>query len=285
MKTLPIPVLLASVIVISLMGCYLSYDVSPPPRQVETSKKQSSEILVSDFCLGGCPIGGAGDDQLVVHHIYELNNNLHTKFADWVAYKITPNTLGKGCKRIWKMDPDIGTGATLDPEDYKGIREALRSDRGHQAPLASLCGSPYWEEADYLSNITPQKSDLNEGPWERLENAERSLINQGITNSVYSVTGPLYERVMPPLPHAHAAHSVPSGYWKIISINIDGHLIAAAFAMDQTIAKEANFCESALSIEDVEKRTHLSFFSKLQADEKAALDHTQSEMMHDLSCK
>src|SRR5271155_1100346 len=103
------------------------------------------------------------------------------------------------CKRIWETDPDLDPTTTLTPRDYKNVRTALASDRGHQAPLSSFCGSPYWQEADYLSNITPQKSDLNEGAWEKLENAERKLVTDRDTDIVYSITGPLYERPMPSL--------------------------------------------------------------------------------------
>ncbi len=130
----------------------------PDPISASAASQDSSSI-----CLHGCPTGAPLQDQIVAHHILILANNPRTKFADWVAYRITRDTLGSQCKRRWERDPDISPDNTLEPSDYFGIKKALDSDRGHQAPLASLCGSPYWNEADYLSNITPQKSILNEG--------------------------------------------------------------------------------------------------------------------------
>lgn len=212
------------------------------------------------LCIAGCPIGMNPKDQIVKHHILVLANNSATKFADWVAYRIAPETLGSHCKRKWSADPDIDSNDTLEPRDYKGIRAALQSDRGHQAPLASLCGSPYWKEADYLSNITPQKTDLNEGAWERLENAERGLFSSGKVNAVYSLTGTLYERPMPGLPEAHVAQIVPSGYWKVIAIEKGGEVEAAAFVMDQLTPRGADYCGQRVSILEVEKRTHLKLF-------------------------
>ncbi|MGI0154333.1 DNA/RNA non-specific endonuclease [Pseudidiomarina sp. WS423] len=41
------------------------------------------------------------------------------------------------------------------------------------------------------TNITPQASGLNQGPWARLENAVRQLARSG--QDVYVVTGPLHE--------------------------------------------------------------------------------------------
>lgn len=232
----------------------------------------SSERSTTDgICLDGCPSGAPADDQIVTHHVLILANNPNTKFADWVAYRITKDTLGTHCKRHWERDPDIAGDNTLNPSDYIGIRAALQSDRGHQAPLASLCGSPYWQEADYLSNITPQKADLNEGAWERLENAERALIFRGF-GSVYSITGPLYERLMPPLPKTHTSIEVPSAYWKVISVDHSGAILTVGFLMDQETPRDADFCAKLIGLGEIERRTHLTFFAALTVDERKKIE-------------
>src|ERR1043166_1547259 len=130
------------------------------------------------FCLEGCPLGTSTHNTEIIGHILQLSNNPETKFADWVAYEITSETLGSKCARKWKRDPALDPAITLTPMDYKGVKVALASDRGHQAPLASLCGSPYQYEANYLSNITPQKSALNQGAWGHLEARGRKIIRE-----------------------------------------------------------------------------------------------------------
>ncbi len=260
-----------------------------PADQTETAEPLQPQLLDknSAFCFGGCPIGMSRDDKIIAHHILELSNNPKTKFADWVAYKITADTLGKGCKRTWERDPDLDPMKTLSPQDYRGIREALQSDRGHQAPLASLCGSPYWQEADYLSNITPQKSELNEGVWEHLEDHERKLIEENYTSSVYSLTGPLYEREMPSLPHAHMDHRVPSGYWKVISVQNNNRLEAVGFIMDQDSGREDDYCSKQVSLDDIEARTHLRFFPNISENIKALIRHRGNapDLIEALGCE
>jgi endonuclease G, mitochondrial len=242
-----------------------SISLGGQPAEVGQPKQNSTDGAVASdpLCIAGCPTGVSPKDRIVKHHILILANNPDTKFADWVAYRILPETLGSHCKRKWSSDPDIDPQDTLAPRDYIGIRSALHSDRGHQAPLASLCGALYWMEADYLSNITPQKSDLNEGAWERLENAERRLVSSGRVGVVYSFTGPLYERAMPALPEAHLAAIVPSGYWKVIAIEKGGKVEAAAFIMDQSLPRDADYCSERVSISEVEKRTRLNLFPSL----------------------
>ena len=124
-----------------------------------------------DNCEVGCPSGGS--DQTLVREAYTLNNNSHRKFANWVAYKITKASLASGRSRSWKRDPDLPAADTLAPAAYKGASAALAVDRGHQAPLAGLGASADWQALNYLSNITPQASNLNQGAWARLDEIER----------------------------------------------------------------------------------------------------------------
>lgn len=124
-----------------------------------------------DNCEVGCPTGGS--DQTLVREAYTLNNNSHRKFANWVAYKITKASLASGRSRSWKRDPDLPAADTLAPAAYKGASAALAVDRGHQAPFAGLGASADWQALNYLSNITPQASNLNQGAWARLDEIER----------------------------------------------------------------------------------------------------------------
>ncbi len=132
-----------------------------------------SEGLLFDNCAVGCPSGGS--PLTLTRQAYTLNNNGSTKFANWASYKITKESPASGRPRNWKADPDVPSGETLDPVDYNGANVALKIDRSHQANLASMGGVPDWQTLNYLSNITPQKSGLNQGPWARLEDQERSI--------------------------------------------------------------------------------------------------------------
>ena len=131
--------------------------------------------------------------------------------------KLTKDTVtGQSIKqRNWKADPLLEETATLEPNDYDGAWANLDTNRGHQAPLASFKGTACWKETNYLSNITPQKEDLNQGPWADLEDKIRALAK---TQDVYVITGTLYGREMPKLPGADEPHKIPSGYFKVILV-------------------------------------------------------------------
>jgi len=249
-----------------------------------SAKSANAEPVKSVLCFVSCPNGSPISNKLIEHHLLVLSANLKTKFSDWVAYRITQQSIGKKCPRVWARDPDLSYADTLVPKDYVGVRKYLNSDRGHQAPLASLCASPYWAEANYLSNITPQHSELNQGPWEHLEQAERNLVLSMKTNDVYSTTGPLFERLMPTLPNAHVAHIVPSGYWKVVVAKTNGNYRLAAFVMEQTLSRSSDFCQSSLPLSEIERRAHLTFFSGLPKAVKDKLRAVQNSLKPGLGC-
>lgn len=222
-------------------------------------------------CLDGCPMGTAATNDLVVREIYTLSSNDATKMADWVAYRVRPETIGKGEGRKWAPDPWLYPDETLEPADYDGAPTALKIDRGHQAPLASFSATPQASETNYLSNITPQRSDLNQASWMYLETAERKLA-QKTRDWVYVVTGPLFERAMAPLPGADEPHRVPSGYWKVVAVASGGATKVTAFIFEQETPRAAKFCDMRTTIEEVERRSRLTLFPRFATRSFAKLD-------------
>jgi endonuclease G len=210
-------------------------------------------------CLHGCPVGAPGIDDIVVREIYTLASNDLTKMADWVAYRITPDSIGPSGDRKWSADPWLSDDETLEPDDYDGAPAALGVDRGHQAPLAAFSGTPYAADTNRLSNITPQGSSLNQAPWQRLEARENDLARTD-NIAIYVLTGPLFERVMPPMPAADERHRVPSGYWKVITTQ-DGRM--AAFIMDTATSRALNHCSALVTLEEVELRSRLQMFPRM----------------------
>ena len=225
-------------------------------------------------------------NDIIIRDIYILSSNDSTKFADWVAYRVTKDSIGQTQKRTWRADPRLADDETLEPKDYDGAFGALKTDRGHQAPLASFTDTPSWETTNYLSNITPQKSELNQGPWKKLEDAVRTLAKKPDTSAVYVITGPLYEREMPVLPKADEDHKVPSGYWKIISMEKNGIIKVAAFLFDQKTERRAKFCEEKFitSTRIIESKTGLNFFQALPEKEQEELETSPSSLLADLGC-
>ena len=214
----------------------------------------ANAAILSVHCPLGCPGNPDGND-LVFGHVYALSNNTTTKFADWVAYEIDVVNFGDSPGRSWKADPLLSEGSTLEPGDYKGASSStLEADRGHQAPLASFAGSRYWSELNYLSNITPQHKNLNQGPWKKLEDAVRATVKY--RNSLFVITGTIYDGTPLQLPKANESHQVPSSYFKVI-YNLKGESVA--FVMKQSESKNIDFCTTQVPLATVRSKLDFDF--------------------------
>ncbi len=212
-----------------------------------TSAKASNITAV--HCPLGCPTSPAKNAQ-VYGHLYALSNNAETKFADWVAYEVDVVNFGESPGRDWSADPLLKDTETLEELDYKdSSKPPLNADRGHQAPLAHFAGNRYWYELNYLSNITPQDKDLNQGPWKALEDAERKAVVY--REPLFVITGTLYEKSMPSMPGADEPHKVPSGYFKVV-YDLKGN--AAAFAMEQSTGRDESYCAKMIPLVELDKR-------------------------------
>ncbi|GFD88297.1 endonuclease [Tenacibaculum sp. KUL152] len=236
---------------------------------------------LADNCVYQCPTGLSG--QTITRSIYTLNNNGQTKFANWVAYHVTPSTIdGPSRSRNWKADPSISSVNTLEPGDYTSAWATIGTDRGHQVPLASFSNTSDWQSLNYLSNITPQDSDLNQGPWVDLENAVRSFVRSG--QDVYVVSGPLYEWYFATLPEADESHTIPSGYFKVVITNVNGWVEASAFIMEQNASRNDNFCATEVTVNEVESRSGLNIMPSLPSYKESAVEGRLGGLTRELGC-
>jgi endonuclease G len=244
---------------------------------------QLAQPSAVDNCSVGCPLGGS--KVTLNRQAYTLNNNSSTKFANWVAYKITKDTPASGRPRNWKTDPDVPAGETLNPVDYNGASVALKIDRGHQANLASMGGVSDWQTLNYLTNITPQKADLNQGAWARLEDQERNLSKAPDVDAVYLTTGPLYEKNIGSLPGTNKVHTIPSGYWKVIFTgSTPANGLYAAFIIEQSTPRSASFCDFQVTVEEIEERSGLTLWSNLSQDVQADLKSKRGQLPQKIGC-
>ena len=245
----------------------------------------SATVNATDHCgTYGCPSGAPSSNTVVDRDIYVLSNNRTTKFADWAAYQVTPNTIdGPTRSRNWKSDPNIASAYTLEPSDYKDANAVLGTDRGHQVPLASFSNTSSWSDTNYLSNITPQDADLNQGPWVKLENAVRNFVRQ--SNNVYVVTGPLYEWNYGSLPRANERHTIPSGYFKVVTtISSSNWVETSAFVMEQDSRRSDNYCAKEVTVNEVESRTGLNIMPSMPGYKEYPVEGRLGGLTSELGC-
>jgi endonuclease G len=249
------------------------------------SPSVAGEIFCKHFLHGQPNSTVPNDNDLVIRDCYALSNNAKTKFADWVAFRLTPQEVfgTLDLARKWRNDDWLGTDKTLKatPKKKDEYRDALQVgkdarrrgyERGHLAPLASFRGSRDASQVNFYSNIVPQNPDLNEGLWEHLEQAVRRLAIH--YQYVWVITGPLYEgEEMPKLPHARAAHKVPSHLWQIVMIEPNPKdprsLRAAAFVFKNAPPPVgAKLVDHLRTIREMERRTGLNFLHRLPPERR-----------------
>ncbi|MFC1586208.1 DNA/RNA non-specific endonuclease [Fibrobacterota bacterium] len=107
--------------------------------------------------------------------------------AHWVYYLVSADRLGGDVQRTddFREDPDVITGSAA-LEDYRGSGY----DRGHMCPAAvNKWSEQAMSESFFLSNISPQEPDFNQGVWLFLETRVRDWVT--LFDSLYVVTGPV----------------------------------------------------------------------------------------------
>ena len=187
---------------------------------------------------------------------------------EWVAYTLTKEELNAvtGRTEDFRSDTNISTGsATL--KDYRGSGY----DRGHMAPAADMEWShESASESFLLSNMSPQAPQLNRGLWKDLESQVRTWAKK--FGEVTVVTGPVLE-------HDASAYSaigenkvsVPEYYYKVLLAQSKNGKIATAFILPNRKC-EGTIWDYCVSVDEVEERTGLDFFSMLSDSEEEKLE-------------
>ena len=207
--------------------------------------------------------------QILHYRKFSLAYNEDAEQADWVAYRLYPNSINNTIKRKNNFRKDykiITSSASL--EDYKGSGY----DRGHLAPAKSMSYSKQSVSESFLmSNMSPQLPLFNRGVWKRLEKQVRDWIS--ISDSLYVVTGPVLISSLPTIGENKV--SIPKAYYKAILRFCKGDINGIGFLLkhEKSSKKIADF---ATSIDTIEKITGLNFFYLLDSIQQQKVERNNS---------
>lgn len=222
----------------------------------------------------------AADHELRNYEYYSICYRENYEQAEWSAYCLTSEHLVKNAGRSddFRPDPEISTGsATL--ADYKGSGY----DRGHLSPAADFAfDKTAMSETFYMSNMSPQAGSFNRGIWKDLESAVRDWAKK--FGRVYVISGPVLEKSFSEYETiGENKVSIPQYYYKVILAPLyedeadaatpeDAKNICALAFIFPNKKCEGSFFDYAVSIDDVEKRTGLDFFSQLDEQTQAKVE-------------
>lgn len=225
------------------------------PLQYETGESQVYErgYLIPE-----------GQDVEVVHHAYfSLGYSEADEQASWVCYVLNKDELRMpNVERSdwYEADDKVRTGSAHH-RDYSGSGYT----RGHLAPAGDMAfNQTAMEESFLMSNISPQLRAFNGGIWRELEENLRDwAFHRG---RLYVVTGPILNtggRQM----GKFGDITIPSYFYKVIIDMDNGDPQGIGFIIPNELSMKP-LMDFAVSINEVEERTRLDFFSLLLSDEE-----------------
>ena len=88
-------------------------------------------------------------------------------------------------------DPRTPTNGRAKSSDYKNVHPSV--DRGHLAPAGNAIRARGMAQTFALSNIFPQDSDNNRGPWRKIEADVRKYISRSEGN-IYILSGLIFDK-------------------------------------------------------------------------------------------
>lgn len=181
----------------------------------------------------------------------------------WVAHIILPDILNHCEERTEFFFQDTSfTEKSVDNGPYANQKPKV-FDRGHMAPAADLRWSPEATKMSFVfSNISPQKTTLNQKFWGDLEEWVRAYVRY-YESPLYVVTGPVLKSGLKLLSNKEGTvHvSIPEAYFKI-AVDLQRKR-AIAFLVPQDAKSSDKLEKYAKTIDDIEKATGIDFFTSL----------------------
>ncbi len=198
----------------------------------------------------------------------------------WVEYALTDaaeNT--PSLKRPGHFETDWRSINRVSHESYRQTRsERSRHsayDRGHMAPnyaMSHLYGKEGQADSFLMTNISPQKAKLNQQVWQRLEETEIKHFAK-LFGKLWVLTGPVFTGTVERLPSDWRVE-VPDAFYKIYITEASSGKpsIALAFLIPQSVSGKEPLAQFVTSIDNIEAKTGLDFFTQLDDRIEAALE-------------
>ena len=161
-------------------------NIATGPTQTTPVKPSATLDSNDGNLLLGNPTNAATDPDnfLIERPQYTMSYNRSKGEANWVAWHIDAQDLGKEDRGNFRPDPALPKEWQIGPNDYRNSGY----DRGHICPSGDRTASREDNDATfYMSNMLPQTAELNRAVWADAENAIRDIVREG--NEVYVIAG------------------------------------------------------------------------------------------------
>lgn len=246
------------------VSCRIDNEREATTTEVKVSSKdQTFEKSGGDFDF----LPSSTTNQIVQHEGYILSYSEENEQAEWVAYELKKSELNynnNDFKRPFFIeDPKVSSASA----DWKNYRRS-GYDKGHLCPAGDRKYSKKaFDETFYTSNISPQLHDFNEGIWNRLEQKVRYWASK--YDGIYVVTGGILEENLSTIGYEDV--TVPNYFYKVLLDEENGNYKMIAFLVPHRDSDRPLY-EFVVSVDEIEKRTGIDFFPKLNDADEVRLE-------------
>lgn len=274
------PILDVAVAILLLLNFGISalgQDGQTDHSEMHADSKALKQAL-SLFTIHGVPKNTNSDDPvtILINHGYALAYSSKHKQPLWTAYQVSKVKKDVDYERFPFFVEDV----RLPTSDQIGTETFGHDyDLGHMAPNAAInrqYGKISQMESFLMSNISPQKSNLNRGVWQKLE---FDILNRyplaGTTKKpkahVWVIVGPIISDDPEFLDRKNGSRvAIPDAFFCILvrphsyPYDSPGNADYLAFVFDQSVPLTQPISKNFLkSVDEVEERTGLNFFPEL----------------------
>jgi endonuclease G, mitochondrial len=248
----------------------------PDNQKKDTGGQTSAPISVDapqtpegrKYAYAGLPCPTSYSNRLeVIQNIgYAVGYDEKRKDPAWVAFCHHRVSSPQHLPRPTKFTVDERTTSRVASDDYTGTGY----DRGHMAPnyaIAICFGQKAQLETFFMSNIVPQRPNLNRKDWRLLE--ERVVDYARRFGDVWEITGPIFGAQPRRL---RAGVEIPDAFYKILLDEDRGKPRVLAFVMSQEVVGSEPLEKFLTSVDETEKESGLDFLSDLPDDVETRLE-------------
>lgn len=222
------------------------------------------------LALGTPTDADPSDDLLLVKAQYALSYNPRRNVPNWVSQNLDESYFGPAPRHKGKFlaDETLPAGVyRVRDQDYTGSGY----DRGHMVRSEERTRTPEDNTATFLlTNVLPQRHDLNAGPWLRLEDYCQEL-SQKSHRELYIMTGGIFAPGGATIGHGVA---VPTECFKIVVVLergrgardvTEGTRVIAVVMPNVTGILDEGWGRYRTTVREIERRTGYDFLSAVPA--------------------
>jgi endonuclease G, mitochondrial len=283
-------VLLALPAAVAALAVILRADGPVRDNSEVAAQCRDQEHLVELFTLGGRPVNKDQGHKVkvLVNTGYAVGYCEERRNPVWAAY-LASGVAGMGAPERFERPPffypDLRAVPAVDGRTFGG-----GFDRGHMVPnaaIASQYGSLAQMETFFMTNMCPQKANLNQKAWADLEQWVTQAAEK--KKHIHVLCGPIFGNNPPFTPNGTDREvQVPEAFYMILADTEDEHLAVPkvklmAYKFGQDTPADADFKDRMLfgtTVKDIEQATKLDFFPRFSTviDNWAQKEETKEEV-------